>query len=147
LGGDGLLSASFVESVGQNGIGMYFVGAAAPSGPPYDEFVARYQERFGERPISVFHSFAYDATNVLLRAIAEVVRVDEDGTLLIGRQALREAVQSTSGFEGLTGILNCDQFGDCGSWWIDYYRLDDPAAGLEGLLQNVVFMYREGRRE
>jgi branched-chain amino acid transport system substrate-binding protein len=74
-----------------------------------------------------------------------VVQVDEDGTLLIGRQALRDAVQNTTGFEGLTGSLSCDQFGDCGSWWLDYYRLEDPTAGLEGLLQNVVFMYREGR--
>jgi branched-chain amino acid transport system substrate-binding protein len=145
MGGDGLLSASFIDAVGQNGVGMLFAGPAVPTGPAYGDFLARYQERYGERPVSLFHPFAYDATNVLLQAITEVVQVDGDGTLLIGRQALREAIQNTTGFEGLTGSLSCDQFGDCGSWWLDYYRLEDPTAGLEGLLQNVVFMYREGR--
>jgi branched-chain amino acid transport system substrate-binding protein len=145
LGGDGLLSASFVTNVGSNGVGMLFVGPAVPTGPTYDDFVGRYQERYGEPPISSFHSFAYDATNILLQAIADVVQVGEDGTLLIGRQRLRNRINNTTGYDGLTGPLSCDQYGDCGAWWIDYYRLDDPAAGLEGLLRNVVFEYREGR--
>jgi branched-chain amino acid transport system substrate-binding protein len=86
MGGDGLLSASFIDAVGQNGVGMLFAGPAVPTGPAYDDFLARYQERYGEPPLSLFHPFAYDATNILLQAITDVVQVDEDGTLLIGRQ-------------------------------------------------------------
>jgi branched-chain amino acid transport system substrate-binding protein len=145
MGGDGLLSASFIDSVGLNGVGMHFVGPAAPTSPAYDDFIGRYQERYGEPPLSLFHPFAFDATNILLQAIAEVVQVDDDGTLLIGRQRLRQVIENTTGYDGLTGRLGCDQFGDCGSWRLDYYRLDDPAAGLEGLIQNVIFRYREGR--
>jgi branched-chain amino acid transport system substrate-binding protein len=145
MGGDGLLSASFIDSVGLNGVGMHFVGPAVPTGAAYDDFLVRYEERYGERPLSLFHPFAYDATNILLQAIIEAARVDEDGTMLIGRQQIRELLQNTTGYPGLTGSLSCDEFGDCGSSWLDYYQLDDPAAGLEGLLQNVIFMYREGR--
>ncbi|HJN41134.1 MAG TPA: ABC transporter substrate-binding protein, partial [Anaerolineales bacterium] len=36
-----------------------------------------------------------------------------DGTLHVGRQALRDAVGSTYRYGGLTGILSCDEYGDC----------------------------------
>ncbi len=38
---------------------------------------------------------------------------DDDGTLHIGRQALRDALYATSGHEGITGAINCNQNGDC----------------------------------
>ena len=39
---------------------------------------------------------------------------EEDGTLHIGRQALRDALYATTGYQGLTGSLTCDEYGDCG---------------------------------
>jgi branched-chain amino acid transport system substrate-binding protein len=50
---------------------------------------------------------------MLLAAIEEVAVQDEDGTLHIGRKALRDALYLTSDFEGVTGMLNCNEFGDC----------------------------------
>ena len=66
---------------------------------------------------------------------------DEDGTLRIGRQALRDMLYATSGYQGLTGSLTCDEYGDCGVARFQVVRLDDPAAGLEGLATNVVYNY------
>ena len=39
---------------------------------------------------------------------------DADGTTYVGRQALRDAVKATSGYNGLTGTLDCadKQFGE-----------------------------------
>ena len=57
---------------------------------------------------------AYDATTILLRAIADVAVADGD-TLFIDRARLREALTSTTGFGGITGAISCDEFGDCGT--------------------------------
>ena len=35
--------------------------------------------------------------------------VDADGTLHIGRQALRDAVVNTVKFQGITGVLTCNE--------------------------------------
>ena len=56
---------------------------------------------------------AFDATNILLDAVESVAQQGEDGTLLIGRQALRDAVAATADYAGLTGTLTCSEFGDC----------------------------------
>jgi branched-chain amino acid transport system substrate-binding protein len=61
--------------------------------------------------------------------------------LHIGRQALRDALYATAGYQGLTGSITCDQYGDCGAIRLQTTRLDDPSAGLEGVAANVVYTY------
>ncbi len=108
IGADGLLVAGFPENSGENAIGMYLSGPYV-SGASYDEFLTKWDDQIGGVPPSGFHAFAYDATNILLDAIEEVAVVDSDGTVHIGRQALRDAVTATTGFDGLTGVLDCGQ--------------------------------------
>jgi branched-chain amino acid transport system substrate-binding protein len=112
IGADGLLAASFPAAAGPNAVGMYLSGPYV-TGETYDGFLAKWEEKFGGTPPSGFHAFAYDATNILLDAIAAVAVEDSDGTLHIGRQALRDAVAATANFAGLTGTLSCTEFGDC----------------------------------
>jgi branched-chain amino acid transport system substrate-binding protein len=64
--------------------------------------------------------------------------------LHIGRQTLRDTLYATTGYQGLTGSLTCDQYGDCGGGRFQVVRLDDPAAGLEGVAANVVYTYPDG---
>jgi branched-chain amino acid transport system substrate-binding protein len=141
IGVDALRVNTFIEAVGADGVGMYFVGSAPPEGPANDELVSEYQSKYGEPPQHLSYSFTYDAVDILLNAIEAVAVPDADGTLHIGRQALREALYTTSGFEGVTGKLTCDEFGDCGAARFDVMRLDDLAAGLEGLTENVIYTY------
>jgi branched-chain amino acid transport system substrate-binding protein len=112
IGADGLLSASFPPAAGPNAAGMYLSGPYV-TGEDYEAFLAKWDEKFGGTPPSGFHAFAYDATNILLDAIEEVAVQDSDGTLHIGRQALRDAITGTTGFAGLTGTLSCTENGDC----------------------------------
>ena len=148
MSADGLLTTTFIESVGADGVGMCFVGPASPVGSAYDAFVSNYEAKYGEAPTTPYHAYAYDAANIVLDAIETVAVQEEDGTLHIGRQALREALYATSGFQGLTGSLTCDEFGDCGAARFKVVRLDDPAAGIEGLAANVIYTYeREGYDE
>jgi branched-chain amino acid transport system substrate-binding protein len=105
MGADGLLADSFPENAGPNAIGMYLSGPYV-SGSAYDDFLAKWEAKFGGVPPSGFHAFAYDGTNILLNAIEAVAHQDDDGTLHVPRQALRDEITATS-TTGLTGRLDC----------------------------------------
>jgi branched-chain amino acid transport system substrate-binding protein len=144
MSAEGLYFNEFIEAVGEAGVGMYFNTPAGLEGPAYDAFFSRYETKFNEPPTSSpYHPHVYDAANLLMNAIETVAVQDAkgDGTLHIGRQALRDALYATSDYQGLTGVITCDQYGDCGAVRLQVTRLDDPEAGLEGLGANVVYTY------
>jgi branched-chain amino acid transport system substrate-binding protein len=136
-----LIESSFIESAGEAGIGVYFVGPSRPEGPAVDALVMKYTSKFGARPGANYFLSAYDAADLLLTAIAAAAVREPDGQLHIGRQTLRDSLYATAAFEGVTGVLDCDEFGDCALPKFDVLRLDDPDAGLEGLLSNVMFTH------
>ena len=113
---DGAISQYFVDAVDEFGEGMYF---SAPilsfSGRLYKEFELEHMKKYGQLPISVFHPHAFDATNMILACIEQVAIIEEDSTIHIGRAALRDCLYTTKDFEGITGNLTCNQFGDCGA--------------------------------
>lgn len=113
MGADGLYVDAFPENTGPASVGMYLSSSYIAEGGAYDEFLATWEEQLGGSPPSAYHAHAYDGANILLNAIEEVAQVNDDGSLLIGRQALRDAVSATSGHEGLTGVLSCSPTGDC----------------------------------
>jgi len=139
MGADGLLSDTFVEDIPETE-GMYFSGPATPDNLRYREFVDKYETEFGEAPIQAFHAHAYDAMNILLDAIA-AVGVEDGGTLTIGRGALRDHIAATSGYEGLTGMLTCDEFGDCADPVIDVVQNTDAQQSITDVKENVLFTY------
>ncbi len=145
MGSGGLRGDSFVEFVGVDGVGMYFVGLIPLEHSSNDEFASAYESRYNEPPLSRSYEYAYDAVALLLNAIKAAAVQDADGTLHIGRQSLREALYAASGFEGMSGALTCDEFGDCNVGRFNVVRLDDPFAGLEGLESNVVYTYMPGQ--
>jgi branched-chain amino acid transport system substrate-binding protein len=145
LGGETLGSEQFIESVGVYGIGMYFTSTAFPTGDAYGKLVSDYEARYGEQPQHHAYAYAYDAANLLLNAIETIAEQETDGTLHIGRSALREALYTMTDFEGVTGRLACDEFGDCGSVGLVVLCLDDPSGGLDGLRSNVVYTYTPER--
>jgi branched-chain amino acid transport system substrate-binding protein len=77
-----------------------------------DEFLPAYEEQFGE-PTSVFHAHAFDATQILFDAIEAVAIDNGDGSLSIPRQALRDEVFATNGYDGMIGTISCTELGDC----------------------------------
>jgi branched-chain amino acid transport system substrate-binding protein len=110
---DGMISAAAIEAVGEAGEDMYFSGPDLSfSGETYERFLSAYVEKYGSEPISVFHAHAFDAANMIFTCIEEV-GVEEGGSLHIGRQALRDCLYGTSNFQGITGNLTCNEYGDC----------------------------------
>jgi branched-chain amino acid transport system substrate-binding protein len=115
MGADGLFSPDVVEAAGASVEGFM---VSSPDftqfGSDYaDKFVPAYEARYGQTPISIFHAHAYDAAMMIFAAIEQVAVQDEDGTLHIGRQALRDALYGMENFQGLTGNLTCTDTGDC----------------------------------
>jgi branched-chain amino acid transport system substrate-binding protein len=86
-------------------------------------FLPKYRELSGQaEPIGIFHAHAFDATNMIFAAIEKVAVQGADGTLHIPRQALRDALYATRGFQGLTGNLSCSPTGDCADPQIAVYQ-------------------------
>ena len=112
VGANGLFSASFPAAAGPNADGMYLSGPNV-SGAAYNEFLLKWDAKFGGPPPGSLHAFAFDAANILLDAIENVAVEDADGTLRIRRKVLRDAIAATTSFKGLTGTLSCSEFGGC----------------------------------
>ena len=116
---DGSFNADFGPNIGQAATGVLMTGPHV-SGDAYQEFLALWaEEQPGgtSTPPSGFHAHAYDGTNLLLDAIEVVALEMDDGTLIIGRQALRDAMAAVEDYQGLTGSLTCQEEspfrGDC----------------------------------
>jgi branched-chain amino acid transport system substrate-binding protein len=143
MGADGLLSDTFI--VIKETEGMYFSGPATPrlaaTKQPYQEFVRKYEEKNGEKPIQSFHAHAYDAANLLFAAIEKVAVREDDGTVHIDRQKLMDELYATKGFQGLTGTLSCDQFGDCAEPMIDVVRNTAEAKTIDQIRGNPLYTY------
>ncbi|MGH2738111.1 MAG: hypothetical protein ACRDHH_04790, partial [Actinomycetota bacterium] len=115
-GADGLLTPDFIDSAGaDNAEGVYMSGPSLEfAGDFYaDEFLPAYEEQFGEEPTAAFHAHSFDAAVMVFDAIEAVAIETDDGGLLIPKTQLRDAIGATSGYEGITGSLTCDENGDC----------------------------------
>lgn len=141
IGSGALRSENFIKRVGVAGQGLYLLSTEAVVGPSYDKLASDYQVQYGEKPNHFSLPYGYDAAGILLAAIESVAIQEPDGTLYIGRAALREALYNTVDYKGITGRLTCDVFGDCFGGVYTIVRLDDPEAGLEALDSNVIYSY------
>jgi branched-chain amino acid transport system substrate-binding protein len=115
IGGGSLGAAEFIEAVGPAVVGFrlcYSDVSPETMGKGYPAFLTKYKKMYGEGPISGFHANAYDAAEMAIKAITKVAKTDKDGTLYIGRKALRDAVFAEK-FDGLSGPIGCDAYGQC----------------------------------
>ncbi len=125
--------------------GIYFAGpesshggsANVATGRDAAAVLADFHAAYGA-PTSPYWAFAYDAATLLLSAI-EAAAVAESGKLTVNRTALRATLTATQGFRGITGVLSCDAFGDCGTGRINIYHHQD--AGTTDAAQLAV-VYR-----
>lgn len=112
---DGVFTPDWLDASGDAAEGVVLSGPdLAFAGDFYEaEFLPAYTEVSQEETtISVFHAHAFDAYNMLAEAM-DAVAFEDGGTTYIPRTALKEAFFSTSGYEGITGTLTCDENGDC----------------------------------
>ncbi len=114
MAADGLFADTMPEATGSAAVGMYLSGPYVDvNDEDYQAFLQKWADQIGGVPPSGFHAHAYDATNILLNAIEQVAVVQDDGTVIIPRQALRDAIYGLKDYPGLTGNLSCNENGDC----------------------------------
>jgi branched-chain amino acid transport system substrate-binding protein len=100
-GGDGWDSAKLYE-IAQGALdGSYFSNHYTAENPSavVQEFAKRYQEKYGVPP-DAFAALGYDAARVALDSIARAKEVS--------RSAVRDAMEQTKGFQGVTGTFTLD---------------------------------------
>lgn len=145
LAADGLLVDGFLEL--EQSEGMYFSGPDVrfgentneSTGKTAAEVLADYEAAHGEAPSAPFWGHSYDATAMLLDAIAASSTLDGDN-LVIDKAGVREYLTGISGYSGIIGTINCDDFGDCGSQKITVIQ-HDSSADIEASKANVVFEF------
>jgi branched-chain amino acid transport system substrate-binding protein len=114
MSADGSFADTFPEATGSAAVGMYLSGPYVDvNNAAYGEFIQKWADQIGGVPPSGFHAHAYDATNIILNAIEAVAVAQDDGSVVIPRQALRDWIYALEGYAGLTGNLTCDDNGDC----------------------------------
>jgi len=121
MGADGLFTPDIVDATGEKLQG-FLVSSPFVSGSRYDSFIAKYKEKFGIEPISIFHAHAYDAAMMIFSTIEKVSVQTSDETLYIPRSLLREVMYQTRDFPGVTGNLSCNPNGDCSTPSIAIYQ-------------------------
>jgi branched-chain amino acid transport system substrate-binding protein len=116
MGADGMFTPAYLAVAGERAVGTLLVSPDVTAlDPGYPEFLRRYEERYGGLPPNPYHRLAYDAATMIFSAIERVAVREDDGTLIIGRLALLEALYATRGLRGMSGIVTCNQYGDCAS--------------------------------
>jgi branched-chain amino acid transport system substrate-binding protein len=123
MGADGMFSPDYYKAAGDTAIGVYHSSPDFSAfGAGYKTFLEKYQKKYGQKPIAPFHAHGYDAAMMIFAAIEKVAKKGSDGSLCIGRKALRDALYATKNFKGLTGTLTCNQYGDCADPRIAVYK-------------------------
>jgi branched-chain amino acid transport system substrate-binding protein len=95
----------FIQAGGKASNGSYITYAKEPD----PGWVKRFEARYGPR--QTFSPQAYDAANILMMAVEKVAKKGSDGSLVIGKKGLRDAVAATE-YDGITGRIAFDRYGD-----------------------------------
>jgi len=105
MGGDGWDSPEIIKIAGEAIEGGYFTNHYSPEDPRKEvqEWVKKYQERYGKIP-DALATLAYDATNLLLTAIAKANSFEPE--------KIREALENIKEFNTISGKIVFDENGN-----------------------------------
>jgi len=144
IGGGSLMAPDMIKAAGAAVVGFriaYPDVSPAAMGKTYPKFLDEYKKAYGEGPISGFHGQAYDAAQLLMKAIQKVAVTDQKtGATYIGRKALRDAVFATK-FDGVSGPIACDAHGECGEFKPAVYEYTSADAATFAIGKNPKRIY------
>jgi branched-chain amino acid transport system substrate-binding protein len=118
LGSSALLAPDLISAARDAIVGFRFTYpdlTPEAMGKNYPKFIDEYKKAYGEAPIAGYHAHAYDGAILAFKALEAVAKTDSKGVTYIGRKALRDAVFATK-FDGISGPIACDQYGECGKF-------------------------------
>ncbi|MGA4799479.1 branched-chain amino acid ABC transporter substrate-binding protein [Streptomyces lavendulocolor] len=128
VGGDGIYSAEFIKLSGKEGAGdlATSVGAPVETLPSAKEFVENYKKAGYKEAFEAYGGYSYDSAWSIIEAVKKVV--DDNGGKLPddARSKVLEAMKGVS-FEGVTGKVSFDEYGDATNKQLTVYRYEGGA--------------------
>ncbi len=129
VGGDALFSPEYVKLAGAKAAEGDFatsVGAPIESLPSAKDFLADYKNGGYKEAYEAYGGYSYDSTWAIIEAVKKVV--DGNGGKLPddARAKVVEAVQGVS-FEGVSGKVSFDEFGDTTNKQLTVYKVQGGA--------------------
>ena len=123
MGGDGVDSDEYTKIAGASANGDFATALGAPTDSlaTAKDFLADYKAAGYKDAADPYGAAAYDAANAIIRALAKAAKEGKKGDEL--RKEVVKEVQD-SDFDGITGKISFDQFGDTNNKVLTVYKVD-----------------------
>ena len=123
MGGDGIYDPKYVDLAGKTSEGdlSTSVGAPTDSTDAGKKFLADYDAAKYAEPAAAYGGYSYDAANAIINALKVSLKSASDAKS--ARDATLTALGSVS-FEGVTGKVSFDQYGDATAKVLTVYKVD-----------------------
>ncbi|HEY4569685.1 MAG TPA: branched-chain amino acid ABC transporter substrate-binding protein [Kribbella sp.] len=124
MGGDGIFDPKYITLAGKtsNGDLATSVGAPVDSLDSAKKFVSDYNAQNYKEPYAAYGGYSYDAANSIIQALKTSLKDAKD--VESARQATVDAMSKVS-FDGVTGKVAFDQYGDTTSKVLTVYKVAD----------------------
>lgn len=122
MGGDGIFDANFIKLGGSDGDLATSVGAPVESLPSAKAFVEAYQAAGFADGYSAYGAYGYDAANAIIAALKTSLPAAADAK---AARAGTIAAIATVSFDGATGKVGFDEFGDAVARVLTVYKVVD----------------------
>ena len=135
MGGDGIFDPKFIALGGTTSTGDLATSVGAPTDQlaAGKTFLADYEKVGYKEPSAAYGAYSYDAANAIINALKVSLKDAKD--VVSTRQATIDALGKVS-FEGVTGKVAFDQYGDSTSRVMTVYKI---ASGKWGPVNTEAF--------
>ncbi|MFE9564600.1 branched-chain amino acid ABC transporter substrate-binding protein [Streptomyces sp. NPDC006487] len=125
VGGDGIYDKKYVELAGAESAGdlATSVGAPVESLPSAKDFVANYTKAGYKEPFAAYGGYSYDSAWAIIEAVKAAVDANNGKLPADARAKVLAAVQGVS-FDGVTGKVSFDEFGDATNKQLTVYKVE-----------------------
>ncbi|MFI9649777.1 branched-chain amino acid ABC transporter substrate-binding protein [Streptomyces sp. NPDC052040] len=128
VGGDGIYDPTFIKLGGSSSTGdlATSVGAPVEQLPSAKEFVANYKAGGYKEDYAAYGGYSYDSAWAVIEAVKKVVD-DNGGKLPSDARAKVTAAMQNVSFDGVTGKVSFDEFGDTTNKQLTVYAVKNGA--------------------
>ncbi|WP_416978459.1 branched-chain amino acid ABC transporter substrate-binding protein [Streptomyces sp. T028] len=131
FGGDGMFATTYIETAGEASEGdlATAIGVPVDTLPAAKSFVETYKSKGYKGDYGAYGAYSYDATMAIINAVKAAVDAN-DGKVPDDMNALRSTVVDgvqKSDFEGISGKVSFDEFGDTTNKQLTVYQVEKGA--------------------
>jgi branched-chain amino acid transport system substrate-binding protein len=128
VGGDGINDAAYIPLAGPSGTGdlATSVGAPVEELPSAKQFIADYKAAGYKDEYSAYGGYSYDSAWAIIEAVKKVVS-DNGGKLPDDARAKVTAAMQNVSFDGVTGKVSFDEYGDATNKQLTVYAVENGA--------------------